>query len=404
MNKEGWNKIYNKTNKLTKPSNKSHLISNKDIIDLELLIKDVLVNFLKQGNVHLGLKIYINNVLRNDVSNKMLSNIPSKDISLEDWSKIIFGEEKFGIILNSLEQYSNDLSEKAATIVKPLLEIAGLPLGGLSFIFFMGNYGYTPFGIHKEATGEEGFLFHLGPKSKQFYTWDDPKLNTIKHNTEIFKEIDIMIPKSKCYHLNSGDAMFIPHQVYHIANTSEFSMSFVMDYINPTHENLEINLMKSAENENNNTLTNEYHSPLTSNIDSNEWSNILNKKSLFSKLETSLKRHIYSLKSNGGILKKSIIVNSSGIIPNGSFSIKGKEIFPIFYEKILDEKLLLFARGHQFKLNFNENIPMIINKLNNGEILNLDFIRETLEPKWQITDIFSFIGDLLRVEAIVVNH
>jgi len=110
------------------------------------------------------------------------------------------------------------------SIISPLLKKAGLPLGGLSFLFFMGNYGFTPFGIHKEAKGEEGFLFHLGPADKKFYTWDIEEYNKIEHNAKVFHEVDEMLPVAKCYELNRKSVMFIPHHLYHIGNTEDFSL------------------------------------------------------------------------------------------------------------------------------------------------------------------------------------
>ena len=42
---------------------------------------------------------------------------------------------------------------------------------------FIGNYGFTPFGVHKENIGEEGFLFHMGPGKKTFLHVEDRTLS-----------------------------------------------------------------------------------------------------------------------------------------------------------------------------------------------------------------------------------
>ena len=249
MHSNSWNTFLNDTQQLTKPARATQLISKTDIVEIKLLIIDVLKGFLNKEDLHVGLKVYIDHTLRNDMIDEMAMNPPTVDGDLEEWSQHIFGNQKFGIVLVGLEQYSNAFSEKAATIVQPLLERAGLPLHGLSFLFFMGNYGFTPFGIHKESTGEDGILFHLGPGDKQFYTWDDPKYNAIEHNSEVFHNISEMLEDGQSYRLSSGDAMFIPHYVYHVANTPEFSLSFVLDYINPPKERFENELLQETAEE-----------------------------------------------------------------------------------------------------------------------------------------------------------
>ncbi|MFT6337418.1 MAG: hypothetical protein ACJATI_004181, partial [Halioglobus sp.] len=180
---EKWKSLYTKTNGLTKPNSIDNLLLAEERIKLEKSIIQVLNSFLDKGETHVGIKIYVEKVLRNDFVEVMASNRPQKNESLEDWSAKIFGDNKFGVVFNSLESYDNEIGELMCSIVSPLLEHAGLPLGGLSFLFFMGNYDFTPFGIHKEAIGEEGFLFHLGPGEKEFYTWDTEEFNAVAHNT-----------------------------------------------------------------------------------------------------------------------------------------------------------------------------------------------------------------------------
>lgn len=399
MNAERWGILLKDTCQLTKPTLLNQVVSEDTRAELILLITGVIREYLKKKDLHIGLKIYVNQKLRNDKTALMASDPPLDIESLESWSQRIFGDQKFGMIMNSLEDYSNSFAEMAALIAEPILEQAGLPLGGLSFLFFMGNYGFTPFGVHKESAGEEGFLFHLGPNNKQFYTWDTSEYNAVQHNTQVFHDFEKMLPDAKIYELSSGDAMFIPHQVYHIANTSEFSISFVMDYVNPSFETFESQLALAVSSEVRETGGS--MPPLQMNSHDSEWGLLLNHESLKEKLETALRRKILTLKSNGGILKKSKPSNT--LIPNGSFSVKGKRIFPIFYEEQANSTMLIFARGHRFSKMKHPKLSHLINLLNKGEVLSFELIKETFQPKWDLIEIFGFIGDLLRVEAITIE-
>jgi len=401
MKNQIWEKLCHESSSLTRPVMAEGLIPENQIEEFKSLLLSIIREFLRKGDLHLGLKTYIDNIQRQEIPEIMASKLPQQDETLENWAYSIFGDQKFGVILNYLEEYSNEFSEKVAILIKPLLEKAGLPLEGISFLFFMGNYGFTPFGIHKENVGEEGILFHLGPGEKQFYTWDKPEYNVIEHNSQIFRNIDEMLPESVCYNLKPGNAMFIPHQVFHVADTPEFSISFVMDYINPPMDRFENELLKAA-NEENIILQNNYQSPLKSSSKPTEWSQNLNQDSLQKKLEIALRRHILSLKSNGGIKRKSKI-NNSAHLPNGDFLIKGKSIFPIQFDKQLDGSFLLFARGHRIKSKDHPKLSLIIHGLNNGESFDLNTIQNLLLPDWDMVDIFSLIAELHKTETIDIQ-
>jgi len=393
--------LFEDSHQLTKPAQALQLISEEDILEIHLLIKEVIQDFLAKDNLHIGLKTYINQELRNDITDRMVKYPPSTEESLENWSQQIFGNEKFGMILNSLETYNNQFSEKVATIISPLLQLAGLPLGGLSFLFFMGNYGFTPFGVHKESTGEEGFLFHLGPGNKQFYTWDDSKYNSIEHNKTVFHNFHEMLPFAKSYELSPGDAMFIPHQVYHIANTSEFSLSFVIDYINPPTDRFENQLMQMAGQEEI-WSQNTYQQPIKIDPSQTNSLSVLNYDSLQKKIALTLHRKTLLLKSNAGILKKSKKTSHS-VDLNGQFTIKSKPIFPIYLEELPNNKILIFARGHRIVKKQHSKLRGLIHLLNKGELLTFETLTTALIPKWDLIEIYSLMNDLSQVDAITIT-
>ncbi|MAP81087.1 MAG: RNA methylase [Aequorivita sp.] len=402
MKSSPWHLFYKDSNYFKNPASAKQLLNKNDISSLKLLLIEVLNRFFeKKEELHIGLKVYVNNNLRNDKIQQMAAHPPKPGESLETWAKQIFGSEKFGIVLIGLEQYSNNFSEKIAAIIRPLIATAGLPLNGLSFLFFMGNYGFTPFGIHKEATGEDGILLHLGPEDKEFYTWDDPQYNAIKHNSKVFHDIHKMLPQAKLYYLKPGDAMFIPHYVYHVANTAKFSVSIVLDYINPPKDYFENDLLKLAA-EAQIELTNTYMNPISLNASLNEITNIIEIDGLKKKLEITLQRKLMCLRSNGGIGKKS---NKGTVaLPHTeSFAVIGKSVFPILWKVLSSEKALVFARGHQITIANNPGVAPLLARLNKGETLTFSDVKEILEPKWDLIAILSFLQELLMIDAVEVS-
>lgn len=390
-----WKNTIEQSKQLKSPINIQQILSKDEIEMAHTLIKEIIHRFIDKGEHHIGLKTYVNQNLDHFVIRRMVENPPQKEQTLEEWCRFIFQEEKFGMVLNTIEGYSNAFAELAATIVKPLLKEAGLPLEGLSFLFFMGNYGFTPFGIHKEARGEEGILFHLGPGKKTFYTWDSPEYNSIEHYTEAMRNIDEMLPTSQTYDLVSGDAMFIPHQVFHIANSSEFSLSFVMDYINPSTDRFENLLLQEAAKEEL-YMKNGYQTPVQSDHTFN-----IETSGIIEKLDIAYKRRVLTLKSNAGILRKSQTVRYD--LPNGIVKIQGKPIFPLYCDQQGDKQILIFARGHRFLKPYHKNISEIIDQLNQGEVLTIQDLSAALTPEWDMVEVLSIVGDLLSIEAIDIQ-
>ncbi len=398
MNHTIWQSFYKDTDRLQKPAKANQLLTQSDIDQVKSLLIDVLNGFVNKGEHHIGMKIYIENELKNEYIHKLVEHPPRINQTLEEWSQEIFGDLKFGMILIGLEQYSNKFAEKAASIVAPLLETAGMPVHGLSFLFFMGNYGFTPFGIHKEATGEDGILFHLGPQDKQFYTWDDPKYNSLEHNKQVFHNVSEMISEGEEYNLKPGDAMFIPHYVYHIGNTSQFSSSVVLDYINPPKDRFENELLKAAAQQALNFHT-DYEKPIQMDAPPSIWNDRIDIHSIQKKMELVFLRNILSLRSNGGLARKSLN-NQTTLSVDMNTAFKGIPTFQLFYNIQENDKIIIFARGHEILVNNHPNLLTIIKKLNSGDTITIGEVCKLLEPQWDLIDIFSFIQELLSKEAI----
>jgi len=125
-----WKNFYETTAGLKKPGSVSALIGAEDQLALITIVKTVLIQFLRKGELNQGLKIFIDGELSNHFASKMQARPAQEEESLEDWCSVIFGDRKFGLVFNSMEAFSNEIAEKMCGLVHPLLEQAGIPLGG----------------------------------------------------------------------------------------------------------------------------------------------------------------------------------------------------------------------------------------------------------------------------------
>ncbi|MDX8552328.1 RNA methylase [Tenacibaculum sp. 1B UA] len=401
-NSETWKKLYHNSQELTKPTSINSILSDDDVTFLKQELKNIINRFLDKGELHKGIKVYINHELQNGIAEEMAANRPKENETIEQWCIKLFGDQKFGVVFNSLETFSNEFTERMCHIVAPLLQKAGMPLGGLSFLFFMGNYGFTPFGIHKDAKGEDGFLFHLGPNDKGFYTWDIEEYNQIEHHTKVFHEVNAMLSTSTKYPLKAKSAMFIPYHVYHIAKTDEFSLSVVMDYINPSRDYLEKTIatqIASSELIKNPKVG--YLPPVDTTTEELDWNPLLNSKTWENKYKNTLTKYITQLKSNAGVLNPSILQNKEGLL-NPPFQIMGKTIFPLLLHTENTEKTSIMARGNEVVVSNNSQLSTIIEKLNTGETISFEELQNHLTPTWELMDVFDFVSQLARVGAITI--
>lgn len=399
MMNNNWEQLYSASEQLTQATSIHNVFSDEDIAFVEQRLKSVLRRFLEKGELHKGFKVYVDQKLDNSYIKKMAAQTPSDDESIRDWCMSIFGDQKFGFIFNSLESYDNKLVERMCTIVHPLLEKAGMPLGGLSFLFFMGNYGFTPFGIHKEAKGEEGFLFHMGPSPKTFYTWDIEEYNAIEHNTEVFHNVAEMLPLAESYELSPQSVMFIPNHLYHIANTDEFSFSVVMDYINPSRHALETMIAQNIADEMKDSAKNKsYLSPISLG-NGLEKSVTKSESSWEEKYNHTLERYIARLKSNSGILLPAI-PEVGNYIAGDQFKITGKKLFPLLEYKDLNEQSYVMVRGREIPVEKNSKLSSVLETLNAGEWVSFEELQKSLMGDWELHHIFSFVSDLLEFDAI----
>lgn len=398
MNPTAWQELYQSSQQLTKASHVKRLIDPKNLEEYHDLIKNALHEFVTKRELHTGLKIYINKVLNNEYHQILKQTPLSENDTIENWLKKTFKDQPFGMVLNFIETLSDEFTCKATAEVQPLLNIAGLPLGGLSFLGFIGNYGFTPFGIHKESPGEEGFLFHLGPGIKKFYVWETEAYNQIPHNTQVFHDIEDRLPDAKCFILEPGDAVFIPHHTYHIADTPEFSLSFTMDFINPPIQVVEKEILHRASEITIDFTNGNYYRPLSS--EEENWNELLPMDSINSRLEEAMHDFILCLKSNAGV-KRPSLKNHKIQMPNGNAQFQIVKPFQLFLKKRGD-KSTIFARGHLIRTYSHPFLETMVEAFNLEEVVTMDQLKLGFLPDWSMADIFGILSTLMFVNAVKV--
>ena len=180
-----WRDFLKTNNDFTETCVIKDAISSEMLNELNLGIMEVLSNRLSMKDINNGFRIYIEGKEQDDdYLKKICETPPLNSDNIKSYTDKIF-DKKFGFIINSGERHSDYISHNILKAVKPLIDLKGIPPLGIEITIFIGNYGWTPLGIHQDHRGENVIHFHLGPGGKKMYIWDEEKykeLTNLKHN------------------------------------------------------------------------------------------------------------------------------------------------------------------------------------------------------------------------------
>ena len=325
----------------------------------------------------------------------------------------LFEKEKFGMIINRTEKFSENVSHNILLKLQPLLDRVGIPLTGLEMTLFIGNYGWTPLGIHIDQIGENIMHFHLGPGPKIMYNWDEEKYKELTGKKDNNKDIEPLLPDADSYPFETGDLYFMPWNKYHIGFSDELSVGFVIGFNNPTKNDFASAVLNSIYqqylNDDNEILSPSKDREIDLTFDNIE--SVINlsenlKKMTFTELLKYLHKEFkLAILSNGGWANIPMTLNNKIKYDVDNYEIlENKKIvtpypFKTYYEKI-DEELVVFARGYKVKIKYHNEIENIIDKLNENKEEQVTELLSTLTQDWPIEAGLYFLSLLYDKRAI----
>lgn len=360
-----------------------------------------------------GYRAYIEGrLLEHNELLKIFDSPPIKDESIEKWSERVFGEQKFGLIINSGEKFNLELSKKIALKVKPLLDKVGFPREGINFTLFIGNYDNTPLGIHKDSPGENVIHFHLGPAGKTMYTWDKDEyeklVGEMKSNN---KDVDKYIPYATEFSFEEGDLYFMPQGEYHVGKNKGLSIALTFWFYNHSKERFANKLNDIVINqflETSKDLLAPDRGSLddTSGVDSTldlfdipEHLSNLSIKELMTEAYRDLR---YSIHSNAGY-RTNPFEKEEDIIFNVNDYIIVENPYKILYKNTSNnEKMDIFVRGVKFELTNFECVKKMIDEINKGVKVKILDLFKILDDEWE-EDIKQYIlGMIYKHHGIII--
>lgn len=416
-----WKEFEIETENFSKHNLFKSVFSEEEVSHLNYLVEDIIKKVVSDKKRQSYLRIWKNGTYDN-LKTKFFNENPINDNeSILEWKTRTFGDDKFGLFLNNANSHSEALSDLLLNYLHPYFECYGLPMNGFSTTIILGDYGWTPLGIHRDNLGEHIIHFHLGPGSKDIYIWNDDKSK--KHGYVDFQKTenfeDFINDYSYKSSFEQGDVFSMLGKNVHIGNTHEFSVGLVIEFNGFTEkEFLKKIWFKLGEDLFYKNFKGDKAKILPSYTEKNhtDYLNFFNKEIRHHNIKTSqslknaLKQkfldHKYTLLSNNGFLSPPYVdlknTKERYRKMNLNASIKKNDPYDIlFYKK--NNEINLFIRGVKFKTQNTSRIIPFIHKLNEGHSISMQEIKAHFFTDWNDSAIFKLLYILYKRKGIKIK-
>ena len=390
-----WNDILDRTNGLKKTSVFKNCMDSNETEEMRGQILDIIRLIIQHKTPEYGFRVFINGktLKTEELESFFNSSLPNETETFEEWSSRCFGNDKFGIIINRGEKFSPYLVEKIATKIQPLTQKIGIPRLGVTFTIFIGNYGWTPLGIHTDGLGENVMHFHLGKGSKTMYTWDPPLYEANVEADKRFNNTNIpeILHLADEFPFDEGDIYYMPHGEYHVGKSDELSIGLTLWFNNHTKGSLSRKIFDSFFSKN--FVDNKELLELDKS-DFDDMTNFqdievtfqdverLKKNSGYASLEETYREYKTALFSNCGFWEdpfpKSLQLDNSR-----DYTIQIISPFKILY--YIDNNLNLFVRGRKISLKNDADLLSFVEKLNSGALITKEEAISTFNSSWDLS-------------------
>jgi hypothetical protein len=406
-----WDGFLDETANMSQPAVFKDSLSAAETRAMRADILGILADFAQRRSTKYGMRLWLEGKQVLDMSD-FFATAPEPGEDVDHWVQRAFGSQRFGIILNRGEKFSNRLSRFMAQRLQPLLQKIGMPTEGFLFTIFIGNYDSTPLGIHKDLPGKSVMHFHLGPGGKTMYTWDDDYPPAQGRHFQNKKPIEPHLPHATRHDFAEGDVYFMPENRFHVGTQDGLSIGIACWCNNRSNADFSKELLTFMKR---NYLLD---SPLMLKADQRGLDDVsgleptlalyqfppevqdLSFKDLMRNLYRDLR---YALYSNAGLrnaplplLDPDPLAGKSTLCLEAPYSLR-------YYLTEATGKLMVFVRGTQIALRHIECLPRLIDRINRGEPLAIADIVQEYGQDLPPEALRYFLGQLYQHNGIALS-
>lgn len=396
LENDWWNTVWTHSNGFTQEKLFLNIfgnetVSQKDFMDTLRSVQTIPAEVVDQLEDP-PTRVYVEKGLRLDYESIVRHNPPTLDENLETWSQRIFGSQKFGLVINNCELLNNQLAQRLAAVYYP--RIKNMPMCEVDLVFFAGNYGFTPFGIHKDGSSTSILHFHVGPHQKEFYCWDPDTFKNLTGSSESCFDPETFCRHNERYQFESGSIFVMPSHVYHIANNPDLSVTLTLGFSFLSEEEV---VLKALATSGKNLIKNSLPSSKSVMIERptcsvNQW------------IEDIVSDYKLSVESNCRFPFASKKVEQR--IPATVDIVMVNAPFEIQHRLGANGVLHVYVRGHHIILSHNPALISLIKIMNSRISIHLSEFKEYVGDTISHSELLQFLNNLYEYDGIIIaqNH
>ncbi|MCR6727081.1 hypothetical protein [Agrobacterium fabrum] len=167
---------------------------------------------------------------REALEHALLAAPPNFGETLRMWHGRLAGGASTAIFLNRVERWSEAIATLAARLNYALSGGDTSNLFAVEAALLIGDYGYSPFGIHVDQGSTRVVHIPLTHVPKSLYTWPRDIYEKATGGSVPCFEPERLIPLADRHTYRAGDLFFLPASLFHIGHSPELtaSLAFVL--------------------------------------------------------------------------------------------------------------------------------------------------------------------------------
>lgn len=413
-----WTSLLKRSNDLKKTCVVKNALAPELIQKLKNGAHEVLMNRTLHEELSQGFRLYLEGEEQTESFSKQFiqKNHILEHETIEQYTRRVF-DKKFGMIINFAERHSDLLSHELIKHLSPLINLKGTPPLGVYATIFIGNYGWTPLGIHQDRKGESYLHFHLGPGDKKMHVWDEEVYKNVADGLQNNHEIEPILQHANEYSFSTGDLYYMPWNNYHVGFTGNLSIGVVIGFNRPTKRRLLEEVFESfqlqytkdddleiSSNRQNLVTDQETYQDILSQLKLEE--EVLN-SSVKNLLQLTSSEFNFCLSSNAGWTTPPLSqTTTSNFDINNYDSFRNKQIAGIKPFKILHKKkhdqLTVYVRGSKFSMNNYDDLVVIIEKINTYKSICVQELLKELTPDFPEEAALFFISTIYDKKGVQI--
>lgn len=153
---------------------------------------------------------------REELEHRVLSGAPAAGTTLARWFGETFQGRPSALILNRVERWSAPVANIAASLNQARSGGDPEQLLDIECVLLIGDYGYSPFGVHLDYDTTRVVHIPLTAERKTMLLWTEAEFVRATGKREPCFDVDTLLDSAERHEFGAGDVFFLSSDRYHV--------------------------------------------------------------------------------------------------------------------------------------------------------------------------------------------